>query len=62
MNPAWPMLYGDVIFTKEVQPSSLLANGFGRFHKIGKRSVVSSDDYGPSEQMLPVLLETKHHT
>ena len=62
MNPAWMMLDGDVIFTEEIQPSSLLANGFRRFHEIHKRSVVCSDNDGPSEQMLPILLKTKHHT
>jgi len=59
MNPAWPMLDGEVILTEEVQPLPLLANVFRR---IGECSMVCSDDNGPSKQMLPVFLETKHHT
>jgi len=52
------MLDDDVVFTKEVQPSPLLANGFRRLHEIGECSMVCPDNDGPSEQMLPVLLET----
>jgi len=62
MNPTWKMLDGDIIFTKEVQPPSLLAHGFRGGHEIFERSMVCTDDYGSSQEMLPILLKTKHHT
>ena len=61
MNPAWSVLGGDIIFTKQIQPPSLLADRFRRLHKISKSSVICSDDYRASKQMLPVFLETKNY-
>ena len=59
MNPTWSMLDGDVVLTKQVQPSTLLAYGLGRFHEISQYGMVSSDNYWPSKEMLPVHLRPK---
>jgi len=62
MNPAWTMLDGDVVFTKQIQPPSLLAYGFRCGQKVFECSMICTDDYGSSQKMLPILLKTKHHT
>ena len=45
-----------------VQPPTLLANGFRCGQKIFQGSMVCPDDYGSSQKMLSILLETEHHT
>jgi len=61
MNPTWSVLDGDIIFAKQIQPPTLLAYGLGRFHEVSQGGMVSSDNDGPSKEMLPVLFETKDH-
>jgi len=62
MNPAWSVLNGDVLFTQEIKPPTLLAYRFRGLHKICQSGMVCPDDYGSSKQVLPILYETKNHT
>jgi len=62
MNSAWSVLDGNIIFTKQIQPPTLLTYGLGRFHEIRQGGIISSDNDRPSKEMLPVLFETKNHT
>ena len=39
-----------------------LANGFRRGQKIFQGSMVCPDDYRPSQKMLSVFFQTKHHS
>jgi len=57
MNPARPMLDCNFALQQEVQPSALLANRFQHLHEICQGSMIRADDDGPSQQMLPVLLQ-----
>ena len=62
MDPAWSVVDGHIVLSEEVQPSTLLTNGFGRRHEIGQGSMVSADDDGASKQMLPILFQAENHT
>ena len=62
MNSARSVLDGDVIFTKQIQPPTLLTYRFRRFHEVRQGGMISSDNDRPSREMLPILFETKNHT
>jgi len=59
MCTARSVLDGYVVLPKEIQPLPLLAYRFRHVHKIRQGSMVRANNYFPSEQILPVLLETK---
>jgi len=62
MNPTWTVLDCYVIFAQQVQPPTLLANGFWCGQKIFQGSMICPDDYGSSQKMLSILFQTKYHT